>query len=77
MKYKNHELARKALNHFHDAYLPEYKKKFTADSTTKGPRVFKVEDGWMAYRLFGKYIAMVFECPDRESAGTIINKLQF
>jgi hypothetical protein len=74
VKYENHERARKALNHFHDAYLPEHKKKFKADSATKSPNLFKLEDGWLAYTLCGKYIAIVFACPDQESARAIIRK---
>jgi hypothetical protein len=74
VKYENHERARKALNHFHDVYLPEHTKEFTADSTAKTPNLFKLEDGWLAYKLCGKYIAIVFECPDQESAGIIIQK---
>jgi hypothetical protein len=72
VKYEDHERSRKALNHFHDAYLPEHKKEFTADSAAKSPSLFKLEDGWMAYTLVNKYIAIVFECPDRESARIII-----
>jgi hypothetical protein len=64
------ERARQALNHFHDAYLPELKKEITADSAS----LFKLEDGWLAYRLLGKYIAIVFECPDPESARAILQK---
>ncbi len=74
VQYENHERARKALNHFHDAYLPEYKEEITADSAANSPRLFELEDGWLAYKLLGKYIAIVFECPDRESAGVIIQK---
>jgi len=74
VKYENHEQARKALNHFHDVYLPEYKKEFTADSTTNIPSLFKLEDGWLAYKLISNYITVVFECPDRESARQIIKK---
>jgi len=74
MKYENHERAREALDHFHDAYLPEHKKEFTSDSANKNPSLFKLEDGWMAYKLLGKYIAIVFECPDQESAKIIIQK---
>jgi hypothetical protein len=72
VKYENHERARKALDHFHDAYLPEHKKEFTSDSANKNPSLFKLEDGWLGYELIGKYVAIVFECPDRKSAGTII-----
>ena len=74
VKYANHERARKALNHFHDTYLPEYKKKITADFQTRSPRPFKLEDGWLAYKLMGDYIAIVFECPDEDAAEVIIQK---
>jgi hypothetical protein len=74
VKYQNHDRARKALNHFHDVYLPEHKKDIPAGSATKHPNPFKIEDGWMAYKLLGKYAAIVFECPDQESARIIIQK---
>jgi hypothetical protein len=76
VKYKNHERARKALNHFHAVYLPEHKKEFKANSATKGPSLFKLEDGWLAYRLVNRYVAIVFECPDQESARIIIQKTE-
>jgi hypothetical protein len=76
VKYENREKARKALNHFHDVYLPEYKKEFKADPDSKIPRLFKLEDGWLAYKLIDKYIAIVFEGPDRESARQIIQKTE-
>ncbi|MCP4625394.1 MAG: hypothetical protein GY850_18010 [bacterium] len=74
VKYENLEHARKALNHFHNAYLPEYKKEITADSAANSPSLFKLEDGWLAYKPLGKYIAIVFECPDRKSAEVIIQR---
>ena len=74
VQYENHERARKAHNHFHDAYLPEYKKEIRADSAANSPSLFKLEDGWLAYKLLGKYIAIVFECPDRKSAEAIMQK---
>jgi hypothetical protein len=74
VQYENPERARQALNHFHDAYLPEYKKEITAGTNAGSPSLFKLEDTWMAYKLLGKYIAIVFECPDRESARAIIQK---
>jgi hypothetical protein len=42
VQYENLDRARQALNHFHDAYLPELKKEITADSAS----LFKLEDGW-------------------------------
>jgi hypothetical protein len=76
VKYENHERARRALSHFHAAYLPEHKKEFKADSTTKGPGLFELEDGWLAYEVVNRYVAIVFECPDRESARIIIQKTE-
>jgi hypothetical protein len=74
VKYENNGRARKALSHFHDAYLPEHKKKHMADSDAKNPNLFKLEDGWLAYKRLGKYIVIVFESPDQESAREIIQK---
>jgi hypothetical protein len=74
VRYENLDRARKALNQFHDAYLPEYQKNITADSAADNPDLFKLEDGWLAYKLLGKYNLIVFECPDQESAGAIIQK---
>ena len=75
-QHENLSSARQALNHFHDAYLPEYKKNITADSATSSPSPFKLEDGWLAYQLLGNYIAIVFECPNEESAKAIIEKIK-
>jgi hypothetical protein len=77
VQYENLEFARKALNHFHDAYLPEYKKEITANSAANSPSLFKLEDGWLAYKLLGKYISIVFECPDQASARAIIQNNEF
>jgi len=76
VKYENHARAKKALDHFRKAYLPEYKEELSADSNNSGPSLFKLEDGWLGYQLMGRYAAIVFECPDRKSAGTIIENNQ-
>jgi len=75
VKYEDHERAQKALNHFHEVYLPEHEKEFRTDSARKNMSLFKIEDGWLAYRLLSKYLAIVFECPDQESARIIIQKM--
>lgn len=74
VQYENPDRARQALNRFHNAYLPEYKNKITAGTAADSPSLFKLEDGWLAYQLIGKYIAIVFECPDPESARVILQK---
>jgi len=72
VKYANPDLARQALEHFHKAYLPEHKQNFAASPMTESPNFFKLEDGWSGYKLHDKYIMLVFECPDQETAGIII-----
>jgi len=74
VQYENPELAHLALNRFHDAYLPGHKKEITAETAADSPSFFKLEDGWLAYKLIGKYIAIVFESPDPESARAILQK---
>ncbi len=74
VKYENSAHAGKALNHFHDVYLPEHKKEFTQDSPMKNPSLFKVEDGWIGYKLINKHVVIVFECPGQNSARLIIQK---
>ncbi len=72
VQYENPLRARKGLNIFHDAYLTEYAKANPIGPSANSPNLFKLEDGWLAYELLGKYLAVVFECPDQESARTII-----
>ncbi len=74
VKYENYVHAQKALNHFHDIYLPEQKKEFASDSSFNDLCLFNIEDGWIGYKLINNYVAIVFECPDRESAMAVIQK---
>lgn len=74
VQYENPERARQALNRFHDAYLPGDKEKIAAETAADGARLFKLEDGWLAYKRIGKHIAIVFESPDPESARAILQK---
>ena len=67
VRYSNLEQSSRALSHFHRAYLPEYPLP---------TKIFSVEDGWMGYKLKDKTITFIFECPDRETAETIMNKIE-
>ena len=74
VQYASNERARQALIRFQDAYLPGHEKEKTAESATSSPGLFKLEDGWLAYKLIGRHIAIVFESPDPESARAILQK---
>ena len=75
VKYPDSERAKQALSHFHEAYLTEF--PFSAKTASSGgiTHVFPVEDGWMAYALHDESIAFVFECPDENSARTIVDQM--
>ncbi len=75
IKYANSDHARQALEHFHKIYLPEHKQDAVMGLKTERLNFFKVEDGWLGYKQHGKYIALIFECPDRESARMIISHI--
>ncbi|NIO04338.1 MAG: hypothetical protein GTN74_06895 [Proteobacteria bacterium] len=77
VKYRDPARARHALEQFQEAYLPEHKKDFVSGSMAENPNFFKIEDGWLGYKLYDKRIALVFECPDQGSARMIINQIQF
>jgi len=74
VRYIDPESAQRALTHFHEAFLPEYKVGFRKDSATQDIHVFDVEGGWLGYRLHGSHLAIVFDCPDQESARKIIHQ---
>jgi hypothetical protein len=75
VKYETDSHARKALEHFHNAYLPEHKKEFMGETAAESPRFFKLEDGWLAYKRHKEYVAILFESPDQESARMIIQEV--
>ena len=70
--YPEPKHAKQALGHFHGAYLPEYELKADRKSVAENPAFFELEDGWLAYKQFGNYVLIVFECPDQNTASEII-----
>lgn len=76
VKYPDPKRAQTALTHFHDVYLPEH--PFVSELGLPGEtaNAFSVEDGWLAYKLHGKSLFFVFECPDRKTARAITDELR-
>jgi len=75
IKYENQKKAEQAITHFLKIYLPEHKKELLQASTIKNSNFYEVEDGWLGYKMFGPCIAIVFGCPNQESAQMIISKI--
>jgi hypothetical protein len=76
VKYSDSTQAQQALKKFHKAYLPEHTRDFGEGSMTASPHFFKIEDGWLGYKMHGPSLALVFECPDQKSAQNILKQIQ-
>ena len=75
VKYATPKKAQKALNDFHSAYLHEHQNGVEPGVAKKDTNFFKIEDGWLGYKINGGDLSVVFECPTRESAQMIINTI--
>ena len=67
LRYRDNPSAKDAIAHFENIYLPE-KHLTAAESSSKSPQFCEIEDGWLGYAWQGRCVALVFECPRRESA---------
>ncbi|HZX11196.1 MAG TPA: DUF6599 family protein [Acidobacteriota bacterium] len=74
IKYPDHKQAVTALNDFFRFYFPDQNEEVKPDVDRESQGFFHIEDGWMGYRLINQGLALVFECPDQESAQEIINQ---
>jgi hypothetical protein len=75
VKYPDYKRARQALGHFHKVYLPEHPIFLQSDSSGEISNIFLIEDGWLGYKIKDETIAFIFECPDHETARTIISQI--
>jgi Family of unknown function (DUF6599) len=76
VKYAEAGGERKALELFQEAYLPDKQVDATNFQETEREGYHEVEDGWLGYGIADKLLALVFSCPDRETAQVIINGIQ-
>ncbi len=75
VKYPDNRHAQQALAHFHKVYLPEHPVFHQSGSSGEISNIFLIEDGWLGYKIKDNTIAFIFECPDQETARTIINQI--
>lgn len=73
VRYRDSEDARRGLASFGMTYLPE--KHLSEEALAPGGRRFwQIEDGWLGYAGKGRMVALVFECPSRDSAARLIEE---
>jgi hypothetical protein len=76
MNYVGLGQAQKAFAKFHEAYLPEHLSPELSGSSKEVINVFRVEDGWLAYKLKKNNLALIFECPDQDTARAIVDQIK-
>jgi hypothetical protein len=77
IEYSDAARATKAIEQFHQTYLPEHVDHPISDSAAAKRRAFfEIEDGWLGYRTFKNHLAIVFRCPDRASAEVLLDQIQ-
>ncbi len=74
VRYPDNQIAHQAFAYFHKVYLPEHSLPLQSGSSGEMSNVFHIEDGWLGYKFQGNTIAFIFECPDQETARTIIDQ---
>jgi hypothetical protein len=73
VKYADAEQAEQALNHFLDTFLLEQRKNIVPENSQY---FSKIEAGWVGYYKTGRYVALVFDCPDQETGQIIFNQIE-
>ncbi|MFC2165861.1 DUF6599 family protein [Acidobacteriota bacterium] len=76
VKYPDPNKAHNALAHFHKSYLPEHTFPEKAVSGQEIVNTYPIEDGWLGYKLQDDTLTFIFECPDQETARTIIQQVK-
>ncbi len=76
IKYIDSDRAQNALVHFHKSYLPEHPFQGKAASAKELINAYPIEDGWLGYKLQDDTLILIFECPDQETAKTIIHQIK-
>lgn len=75
IQYADEERKKKALERFHEAYLPEFEKNSEGNPSESQYSTFQIEDGWTGYAESGKTVILVFEAPDWQTLETILSHL--
>jgi hypothetical protein len=73
VRYATADDARRALAHFREVYLPE-SVRGTATSGLAATASVHIEDGWVAYHLSGRALALICECRTREQARLLVDE---
>ncbi len=79
LEYPEAARARQALSDFQQVYLSEKspRGKESENSELKPEGSVELEDGWLAWKLSGSLLALVFEAPHQEAAEKILKQIRW
>ena len=72
LEYESNQKAMNALNHFIYEFLPDSNIVINSGESQFNES-FKIEEGWLACKLENNIISLVFNVPDKNSAGEILD----
>jgi hypothetical protein len=75
INYASQRQALRGLELFQTAFLNDFQKGTPSNEKHGQIHFFQIEDGWLAYVLDGTHLAVVFECPNRNIAGALLNEI--
>jgi hypothetical protein len=75
VRYPNPRRAIEGLNQFMSTYLPDSSEDATSKNGIHKEGIFKIEDGWLGFKLQNRMLTLVFEIPELTVAQRIIDQL--
>jgi len=77
IKYPNKQDANTALKNFLKIYLSKSPRPLKDKIKLAEKGCFEIEDGWVGYRQYQRFLLIVFECPDMKTATAVIEQKSF
>ena len=75
IRYPGADRARQAFQRFFEAYLPEYAANRPGDLSAGFQDVYNIEDGWVGCAWHQNHAAILFECPDQQTAQSMLQQV--
>ncbi len=76
IKYETAAQAQSALASFCRTYLEENNKKTVSGMMVDTPLFYQIEEGWVGFRLTGRYLSLVLNSQEKSEGLLILNQIQ-
>ncbi len=76
IKYPDKKILYKALEQFHKNYLTEFPINYKKNGELAESNFYKIEDGFVGYKLYESYLTILFEIPDQQLAESMLKQIK-